>query len=196
VFSHVAGGPETLIGDFDQARFDEVATKTWKLLNDLEPSLWREGQTYPSTIAALDQLYANQEVSLTFNYEPATVGIAIENGSFPDTTFGYGLSDGTIGNTNYTLIPFNSPNKAAALVLQNVILSAQAQVAKAQPDVWGAAPAIDMTRVEGEDRAAFDKITRHPNVADRDQLSANALPELQAEWISAIDKGWIENVGN
>ena len=43
-------------------------------------------------------------------------------GTYPDTVRTYGLTDGTIGNTNYTIIPFNSPNKAAALVLQNVLL--------------------------------------------------------------------------
>ena len=146
VFYHAAGGVDNLLGAFDQAKFDEVAAKTWKILNDLEPYLWREGATYPASISAMDQLYANSEVSLTFNYEPSGVGLNIENGVFPPTTQGYGLKDGTIGNTNDTIIPFNSPNKAAALVLQNVLLSGEAQVEKALPNVWGAKPAIEMSR--------------------------------------------------
>lgn len=195
VFYHAAGGVDTLLGPFDQARFDEVSARTWDILNAMEPHLWREGATYPTTINALEQLYANQEVSLTFEYEPTNVGLKIENGTFPPTTQGYVLEDGTIGNTNYTIIPFNSPNKAAALVLQNLLLSPRAQVHKAQPDVWGAAPGIDMSRVTGPEAETFAGIARHPNVVSVEDLAAAALPELEASWIAAIDQGWIENVG-
>jgi len=196
VFYHAAGGVDSLLGDFDQAKFDEVAAKTWEILNDLEPSLWRDGKTYPASVAALEQLYANSEVDLTFNYETAGVGLNIENGVFPPTTQGYGLSDGTIGNTNYTIIPFNSPNKAAALVLQNVLLSGEAQLQKAKPDVWGAKTAIEVSRTSDEIQAEFGAIKVHPNVVPADELAKAALPELQAAWISAIEKGWVENVGN
>ncbi len=195
VFYHAAGGVENLLGDFDQAKFDEVSAKTWDILNDLEPSLWREGATYPQNINALEQLYANSEVDLVFGYEPANVGLNIENGVFPPTTQGYGLTDGTIGNTNYTIIPFNSPNKAAALILQNTLLSGPAQVQKALPDVWGAKPAIEISRTDAETQAKFNSIEVHPNVAPAEELAKSALPELQAAWISAIEQGWIENVG-
>jgi len=195
VFYHAAGGVDNLLGDFDQAKFDEVSAKIWEILNDLEPYLWREGATYPASISAMEQLYANSEVDLTFNYEPAGVGLNIENGIFPPTTQGYGLTDGTIGNTNYTIIPFNSPNKAAALVLQNVLLSGEAQVQKALPDVWGAKPAIEIGRTSEEIQAKFNAIEVHPNVAPAEELAKAALPELQASWISAIEKGWLENVG-
>lgn len=195
VFYHAAGGVDNLLGDFDQAKYDEVAAKTWQILNDLEPYLWREGATYPASISAMEQLYANSEVDLTFNYEPSGVGLNIENGIFPPTTQGYGLSDGTIGNTNYTIIPFNSPNKAAALVLQNVLLSGEAQHQKALPSVWGAAPAIEVSRTSEDVQAKFGAIEKHPNVVPADELAKAALPELQASWISAIEKGWLENVG-
>lgn len=195
VFYHAAGGVDQLLGPFDQAKYDEVAEKTWKILNDMEPHLWREGKTYPTAIAALEQLYANSEVALTFNYEPAGVGINIENGTFPPTTQGYGLTDGTIGNTNYTIIPFNSPNKAAALVLQNVLLSGEAQLEKAKPDVWGTQPAIEVSRTSDDIQKQFAAIKKHPNVVPAEELAKNALPELQASWISAIEKGWLENVG-
>ena len=195
VFYHAAGGVDKLLGDFDQATYDEVAKKTWDILNDLEPSLWRDGKTYPASVSAMEQLYANSEVDLTFNYEPAGVGLKIEDGTFPPTTQGYGLSDGTIGNTNYTIIPFNSPNKAAALVLQNVLLSGEAQLQKAMPDVWGAKTAIEVSRTSDEIQAKFSEIKAHPNVVPAAELAKAALPELQASWISAIEKGWLENVG-
>jgi len=196
VFYHAAGGVENLLGEFDAARYASAAEETWRILNEIEPFLWREGRTYPATIVALQQLYANQEVGIVFNYSAADVGNNIDNGTFPPTTQGYALDDGTIGNTNYTLIPFNSPNKAAALVLQNLLLSPEAQVEKAKPSVWGTNPGIDMTRVEGPLKDVFEAIERHPNVVSAEELAANALPELQASWISAIEQGWVENVGS
>ena len=195
VFYYAAGGAENLLGPFDQAKFDAAATKTWAILNDLEPYLWRKGETYPATITALDQLFANKEVAMTFNYDASQFGLAAQNGSFPETVRSYGLTDGTIGNTNYTAIPFNSPNKAAAMVLQNLLLSGPAQVEKATPSAWGAAPAIEISRTSAEDQAKFATIIQPLSVVPMEELGKFALPELQADWISAIEQGWIKNVG-
>ena len=196
VFYHAAGGVGTLLGDFDQARFDAAAAATWAILNEIEPFLWREGATYPTSVNQLNELFANSEVAFTFNYEPAQFGLAVQAGIYPDTVRSFGLTDGTIANTNYTIIPFNSPNKAAALVLQNVLLSAEAQLAKADPAIWGAAPGIEMDRTPAAVQAAFAALPSHPSVIAQADLAPLALPELQAEWISAIEQGWLANVGN
>ncbi len=196
VFIHAAGGPDSLLGPFDQAKFDEVSAKTWAILNEIEPSLWREGATYPTTVTQLNELFANGEVDFSFNYDPAQFGLAVEAGTWPDTTRSFGLSDGTIGNTNYTLIPFNSPNKAAAMVVQNLLLSGEAQLEKAKTEVWGAAPAIEIARTAPEVQSGFAAIKTHPSVIPASELAKAALPELQADWLTAIEKGWMETVGN
>ena len=196
VFLHAAGGPETLIGPFDQARFDEVAAKTWAILNEIEPFLWRKGQTYPTTVTQLNELFANGEVAFTFNYDPAQFGLAVDAGIYPETTRSFGLSDGTIGNTNYTLIPFNAPNKAAAMLVQNLLLSGEEQLEKARTEVWGASPAIDILRSAPEVQAGFAAIKTHPSVVPAAELAKAALPELQADWLTAIEEGWRASVGN
>lgn len=192
VFYYAAGGVENLLGPFDQAKFDDVSAKTWAILNDLEPYLWRQGQTYPNTITQLNELYSNGEVAMTFDYDASQFGLAVQEGRFADTTRSYGLTDGTIGNTNYTLIPFNSPNKAAAMVLQNLMISGAAQLEKAKPEVWGAAPAIEISRSDVAD--GFAALVSLPSVVSPAELAKHALPELQADWIAAIEQGWIENV--
>lgn len=196
VFIHAAGGPDSLLGPFDQAKFDATAAKTWAILNEIEPFLWREGATYPTTVTQLNELFANGEVAFTFNYDPAQFGLAVDAGTYPDTTRSFGLADGTIGNTNYTLIPFNSPNKAAAMVVQNLLLSGEAQLEKAKTEVWGAAPAIEISRTTPEVQQGFAAIKAHPAVVPAAELAKAALPELQADWLTAIEKGWAENVGN
>ncbi len=195
VFYDAAGGAENLIGPFDQAKFDAAADKTWAILNQIEPYLWRQGATYPTTVTQLNELFANAEVALTFNYDPSQFGLAVASGQYPETVRSYGLTDGTIGNTNYTAIPFNSPNKAAAMVLQNLLLSGDAQLRKALPDVWGASPAIEMDRTNAAVMAGFAAIARPASVVPDAELAQHALPELQADWIAAIEQGWIANVG-
>jgi len=195
VFYFAAGGHGALLGPFDAAKFDVAAAKTWAILNEIEPYLWREGVTYPTSITQLNELFANTEVALTFDYDPAQFGIAVDAGRFPATVRSYGLTDGTLANTNYTLIPFNSPNKAAAMVLQNLLLSPAAQLEKARPTVWGTVPAIEMDRTPADVQAEFAGLPSHPSVVPAAELAPLALPELQAGWISAIEKGWIENVG-
>jgi putative spermidine/putrescine transport system substrate-binding protein len=194
VFYFAAGGANNLLGAFDQAKFDVAAAKAWKILNDIEPYLWREGKTYPNTITQMNELFANKEVALNFNYDPSQFGQEVKSGKYPESVRSYGLSDGTIGNTNYTIVPFNSPHKAAALVLQNILLSGDAQFEKARPEVWGTAPAIDVSRTSASVQAKFAAIVRHPSVVSSADLAKRALPELQAEWITAIEKGWQENV--
>jgi putative spermidine/putrescine transport system substrate-binding protein len=196
VFYHAAGGPEGLLGPFDQATFDRVAARTWAILNEIEPFLWREGRTYPTSVTQLNELFANGEVAFSFNYDPAQFGIAVQSGVWPETTRSFGLTDGTIGNTNYTLIPFNSPNKAAAMVLQNLLLSGEAQLEKAKTEVWGAAPAIEISRTPPEVQAGFAAIETHPAVIPAEDLAKAALPELQADWLTAIEAGWLAAVGN
>lgn len=196
VFIHAAGGPDSLLGPFNQPEFDKVAGKTWAILNEIEPFLWREGATYPTTVTQLNELFANGEIDFSFNYDPAQFGLAVQAGTWPETTRSFGLTDGTIGNTNYTLIPFNSPNKAAAMVLQNLLLSGEAQLEKAKAEVWGAAPAIEVSRTSPEVQEGFAAIKTHPSVVPASELAKAALPELQADWLTAIEKGWTENVGN
>ena len=196
VFIQAAGGPDTLLGPFDQAKFDATAAKTWAILNEIEPFLWREGATYPTTVTQLNELFANGEVAFTFNYDPSQFGLAVDAGTYPATTRSYGLTSGTIGNTNYTLIPFNAPNKAAAMVVQNLLLSGEAQLEKAKTEVWGAAPAIEIGLTTPEVQAGFAAIKAHPSVVQAADLAKAALPELQADWLTAIEKGWAENVGN
>ena len=52
-----------------------------------------------------------------------------------------------------------------------------------------------MDRTSPEVQSAFAEIETHPSVVSSTELADAALPELQSEWISAIDAGWIENVG-
>jgi putative spermidine/putrescine transport system substrate-binding protein len=188
------GGYEVLLGEFDEDTYNQVAEATWATLNEIEPCLWSEGQTYPRDKAALDQLFANTEIVFNVTYEPSSAGVLIENGTFPPATLSYVLESGTIGNVHYVAIPYNSPNKAAAIVLANFLISPAAQLEKNKPDVWGVTSVLDPMGLPEDFMTQFAELPRHPAVVSQEELAAVALPELQGEWLTQIEQGWQENV--
>jgi len=193
MFYEAAGGYESLLGPFDQAKFDSVAPKAWDLLNGLEPSLWRQGQTYPESLDALNDLYSNGEVYMTMTYGPGAVGGLVDEGKYPKSTRTFVFEEGTIGNTHYVAIPYNAAHRAAAMVVANILISPEAQYQKAQASVWGDYPAIDVSTA-GEWQAKFEAMPTHPSVLRYEDLSKNANAELQGDWLEAIETGWKENV--
>jgi putative spermidine/putrescine transport system substrate-binding protein len=187
---HAAGGYETLLGEFDQAVFDEKSAACWALLNEIEPFLWREGQTYPENRARQIDLFANSEVSFDMAYNPAEASSLVENGRYPPTTRTFVFDSGTIANTHYVAIPYNSPHKAAAMVVANFLLSPAAQLSKAQPENWGDLPVLDPTLLPAEWQAQFAAILRGEATLSTEELAAARLPELQAPWLTAFEQGW------
>ena len=187
---NAAGGYESLLGEFDQAVFDEKSAACWDLLNELEPYLWREGQTYPENRARMQDLFANGEVSFDMAYNPAEASSLVENGRYPETTRTFVFDSGTIANTHYVAIPYNSDHKAAAMVVANYLLSPEAQLSKAQPANWGDLPALDPARLSADWQAQFNALPRGEATLSTEVLAAHSLPELQAPWITAFEQGW------
>jgi putative spermidine/putrescine transport system substrate-binding protein len=196
IFYYASGDYKKLLGPFDQKIYDDVAAKTWKILNDIKPSLWHNGQTYPKDITALDQLFANGEVDFDITYDPNTAGANIDKGTFPKSTKTFVFDDGTIGNVNYVAIPYNSPNKAAAVVLANLLLSPEAQYQKAIGDVWGTPSSLDLSKVTKDWQDKFAALPRNPAVVSAQELAKHSLPELQAKWLTTIETDWKTNVAS
>jgi putative spermidine/putrescine transport system substrate-binding protein len=192
VLYHANGGYDSLLGEFDQAKFDEVSAKTWEILNGIEPSLWRGGETYPQSKEELDNLFSNGEVAMTMTYGPGEVGGLVERGIFPETTREFVFDEGTIGNNHFVTIPYNSPNKAGAMVVADILLSPEGQLEKADPNVWGDYPVIDINKTDIA--AEFKAIPVPESVLSPDALAQNTNPELVAEYVTETEKGWTENV--
>ena len=124
---------------------------------------------------------------------PGNAAGLVENGTFPESTSTFVFKEGTLGNTSYIGIPYNAANSAGAKILANLLLSPEAQAEKANPSVWGYDPVIDLTRI-GEKKALFDAIPTHPSIEAVRDRGSYVLPELQADWNSALEEGWRQNV--
>ncbi|NPV30085.1 MAG: ABC transporter substrate-binding protein [Firmicutes bacterium] len=178
----------------DKDALDRKLAALWNYCNEMKPYLWRSGKTYPSTIAALHQLFADGEVDFTMTYNPAEISCMIKNGLLSDTVRTFVWDRGTIGNTHFLAIPFNAPNKAGAMVLANFLLSPEAQLSKYDPKNWGDMLALDVSKLEPEYIAQMKKVDRGVATLPEEELQSHRLPEISSAYIPVIEDLWKKNV--
>jgi putative spermidine/putrescine transport system substrate-binding protein len=187
-----AGGPGPLAGAFDEAAFAPLAERLFTRLQALEPALWRAGATYPTSQEATEQLYATGEIAAYFTYGPGTVAAKVADGVFPATTRQAVPDIGNIGNVANVAIPANSPDKAGALVLANLLQDPAAQL-RLYAD-GGVHPVLALDRLPAEQQQAFAAVPTDPAVLTLEQLTADVQPELDAAYVTAVDDGWTARV--
>ena len=191
LFYHANGGFSNFLGAYDASKFTPAMAKAATFLNDLKPALWRKGTTYPANIGDLEKLYANGEISAYLNYGALASFTNVDKGLFPKTTRVTAFKEGMIGNISYVTIPYNSPNKAGAQVIANIMQSPAAQL-KMQVDGVIGSPAIVMAKTPLA--AKYRVLPVHPSSTSPSVLAKNANPELTSAWLKAIDNGWIKDV--
>ena len=173
---------------------EERLEPMWQYLNSIEPYLWREGATYPESLAKQDQLFASGEIGMTMSYDPALAASEVLKGRFPQSTRTYLLDGGTLSNTHFLSIPFNASDKAGALVAINELMSPAAQTAKLSPENWGDLTALDLEKLSPEQQQAMNEVDLGEATLSIEELEQNRLPELSSDYIDIIEEGWAEHV--
>ncbi|AZR72143.1 ABC transporter substrate-binding protein [Anoxybacter fermentans] len=191
---HTTGGYEQYLSGFDQKLLDEKIGLLWDYLNEIEPYLWRQGKTYPQDLAQLDNLYAQGEVWMTMDYNPAKAANMIAQGVFPESSRSLVFDTGTIANTHFLAIPFNAPNKAGAMVLINFLESPEAQISKFKPENWGDMIALDVTKLPEKYQKQIESIRQSEATLSLKTLKEHSVPEIPSAYIPVIEEGWEANV--
>ncbi|MEN6490687.1 MAG: ABC transporter substrate-binding protein [Rectinema sp.] len=192
-----ANSVNDLMGPFNAAMYDKVATKTWAMLNEVEPYLWMGGKTYPESNIKSQELMRNGDIWINFEYDPKGAESRIIQGTYPATIKTAMLDTGTIGNTNFLAISFNSSAKAAAMVACNAMLDPEVQYkASLTPNEGGMAwmTPLDLTKVTRDWAAKFDALPRHPSSLSGEVLNSHKVPEMMSDWLIKIEKDWQVNV--
>ncbi len=192
----LSGGAEQW-RDYDEALWEEWSPQLWQYFNALEPCLWREGETYPKDENELHSLFANQEVDLSITQAIAGAGPLIEQGLVPETSRAFVFDDYMIGDFNYVAIAANAPNKAAALVLANMILEPEFQAAQIIPENgFGLGFGIDITLVPVEEAEVMHAAAEQlgPAATPVEDLLASLVPDSTAEYQTRVEEGWREHV--
>lgn len=188
------GGWQQYAGKYDETLLKQKTGALWDYLKALKPYLWRAGATYPENAAKLNQLYADGEVWLTMGYSPTTAEAPVRNGTYPATTRTWVMDQGTIANTHFVAIPRSAPSKAGAMAVANFLLSVEAQLSKAQPEIWGDFPALDVARLSAADKAAFAAVKFGPATLPVETLASHRVPELPPEYVGKLEEGWAQSV--
>ncbi len=187
--------PAILTAAPDPATATYHLAPVWAWLDELQPDLWRGGRAFPANGPALHQLFEDGEVDLTMAFNPAEASSLVLDGRFPETTRSYALADGSIGNTHFVAIPFNSDATEAARVVADFLLSPETQARKQDPQHWGDFTVLDLDALEPADRALFDAVELHPATLPPDQLG-DTLLEPHAAWMDLIEAGWRQRYGS
>ena len=181
---------QTMEADYDTVK--EAIEPALDYLRSLNPYLWNQGRTFPDSSTTVDAMFADGELVLAMSYSPYGVAVGIENGVYTPTTRTFLFENGTIGNTNYMSIAFNSPNPAGALVVINAMISAGLQLS--QYEKLRNLPVVSPEKLSVEEKAAFDAVDMGEGVLTQEELLTHRLPEMPAKLVPVIEEIWLSEV--
>lgn len=167
----------------------------WKYLKEIEPYLWRKGETYPESESMVDILYGRGELDITMGYTINKVTAKIESGEYPRESKSFLLNRGTLFNNHYLAIPKNSPNIEGALKVINFLISPEGQILKQDPKNWGDFTVLDYSKLDNHMIKEFDRFIQGDKIPSIEELKKKRVRELSPEKARIIDYGWMENIG-
>ncbi len=191
VFYHALDGHQAMLIPFSDEAYEPIRDQGFRVLDIMKEYLWKKGEFYPTSMLQLDELFANGTVDISMSYQANEIVQKIEDGRFPDTARAFVLESGTIGNIHFVGIPINAKNIPAALVAANLILSPEVQLEKLK--YWGDLSVLSFDQLPKQWVENFEAIPTHPASVSPDTLSRVRLPEVGADWVTALEKDWAHN---
>jgi len=187
--------PELLKEPVDPAIFDRVTAPLWAFLDELHPAMWRGGRSFAGGAPGMKQLLSDGEIFISLSFNPNDASNAIASGELPESIRTYVHEGGTIGNTHFLAVVFNSSAREGAMVFTDFLMSPAAQARKADPAVWGDPTVLSMEKLSAEQRALFDTIETGVATLSPKELGRVRL-EPHASWVEALEKAWLARYRN
>lgn len=173
------------------AVFAAATLPLWAYLDQLHPSLWRNGKTFPASAAEMHRMLGDGELKISITFNPNEAANLIASKQLPASAYSFGFTGGTIGNVHFVAIPVNSRAKAGAQVFANFLLSAEAQARKADITVWGDGTVLDISKLAPVSQALIRK-----KAAGALGEAVPTLPEPHASWVEALEAEWLKRYGS
>ncbi|RWM19440.1 ABC transporter substrate-binding protein [Mesorhizobium sp.] len=176
---------------------EDFASETaplWAWYDQLRPLLWRHGEQFPANGPAERQLLGDGEIDLSMTFDPAEAAASIKSGLLPDTVRTYTLSGGTIGNTSFVAIPYNSPHKEAAMVVADFLLDPATQAHAQDIRALGSFTVLDLEKLSAEQRKLFNDLPKSPALPTNKELGP-VLLEPHPSWMTRITDEWMRRYG-
>ncbi len=163
---------------------------------EIHPYMWNEGEAFPASIAQQDDMFRNGAIDILYGFEVYRTAGLIEQNEYPETVKTYVLETGTLGNSHYLAIPYNAPQKAAAMLVIDFLQSPLAQIEKMKPGVWGDMSAIDYTKLSEAEQQSMNEIQDNDAIIPTDILLNHRHSDMKAEYIDWIKQIWDEKIIN
>ena len=189
-----ARNPSELQGPFDPATYRRLRDAVFAWIASVRQDLWRHGETFPQTTAQLDQLFADGEIDFTMSFSDGEVDHRVASGLFPPAAEGFALHTGMIQNSHYLGIVARSAHRAAAMVVINYLISAEAQWRKLDPAVWGDGTVLDVQRLPPPWPARFAIAAERKHAPSRAAMQRFARPEPSAQLMIVLAKDFRRSV--
>ncbi|WP_430882916.1 ABC transporter substrate-binding protein [Fusibacter sp. JL216-2] len=185
---------DRFLENLSNEELDQLAQPGLDILSQMKPYLWREGMTYPENSGKLDQLYRAGEVWMTMSYNPVHAQSMIDSGQFPETSKTFVLDNGTLSNTHYLAVPFNTTNASGAFVVINEMISFEAQLEKFKPSVWGDGLAISVNKLSDSEKDMVNSVDRGQSTLSPEVLGNHKIPEMSASYVEVLEDLWYESI--
>ena len=190
----LAQSSEPLYRHVEESDFALVTAPLWKYLDALHPHLLRSGRYFPLGSADLRRFMGDGETSLAFSFNPNEASLGILNGELPESVRSYVLDGGTLDNVSFLAIPFNAQHKAAAIVVSNFLLSAEAQARGSNQEYMGSTSVLSMQKLSSEFQQLFLGTAKNLAAASAEDLDRKIL-EPHPSWTTALERAWIQRYG-
>jgi len=189
----VTGGYQQYAGaKFNETLWNQNAPRAVSFLKELEPYLWRRGETYPPTQTRLQELFANGEIWIMPVFV-SNVAEGLAAGQLPRTTKAFTIPGVSLNDPSFTAIPVNASNPAGAMLLANLLASPEGQLQKFKPEVWGDPPLLDVAKVPPELRQEFTQVEAAYGIPLK-ELTENTVPVVNAEYTTRLEDLWEQEI--
>ena len=191
----LAPEPEALQAPATDANFDTVTAPLWAWYDELKPLLWRGGRQFPQSGPAARQLLSDGEIDMLISFDPAEAAAWVDSDLVADTVRAFTLDKGTIGNTSFVAIPYNSGNKDAAMLVADFLLEPSTQARAQDTRYLGSFTVLDLDKLDDDQRGVFAGLPGNPALPSNDDLRL-ALPEPHPSWMTRISDEWLRRYTN
>jgi putative spermidine/putrescine transport system substrate-binding protein len=182
----IAGGTKELDGAFDEAKYKKYAAQLWDWINRYKKYFWKGGETFPSSITQVAQMFSSGELDFSMSFNDAEIDNKVAEGLFPSSSKAYILKPGAIHNTHYVGISKTSGNKEAAMLVCNFLISPEAQAYKNDIRLWGSRTVLAYNKLEPQQKAAFDSLPVRRYGLPADEIKEKAIREPAPEYMLKV----------
>jgi putative thiamine transport system substrate-binding protein len=177
-----------------KVEFSKVTAPLWSYLNQLHPLLWRSGNSFPSSSSVQQQMLNDSELDIALSFNPSSTSAAIANGSLPESARTFVLKKGTIGNTHFVGIPFNSDSSEGAMIVANFLMSPEAQMQKQNPDIWGDSTVLSIKKLSEQHQQKFKALPLGEATLPPEKLGPTQL-NPHPDWKNQLGAEWQKRYG-